>query len=443
MRTAWLLLALVFVTHSISPVATSADSRWTVPLALSLLKRGDADLNEYPKLLEQHQYYGVECIDPAGLRAGPAAKNCSGSYHSSYPIGGPLLATPFVLIVERASQAFAFVAPGIHTGRPMLDALLAGDVVTAYGAVEVIVASFFIAMCATMIYVIARRFLRQQYAVALALIFAYSTPAWSTGSRAFWQHCPSMLVLTLVVYLFIRAESNPVYAAIAGAPLACSYVIRPTNSLLVIVATLYVVFRHRKQLIPYLLFAAPILASFLLYNFAVYRELLPPYYRTRPAAFDPRGMLTAATGLLVSPSRGLLVFMPATVFSVWGMVLAVRTRWLHPLNYFLIVWAALHFLLITFFHQLWIGGFSYGPRLLVDVVPVLVLFLIPVLARIQERDRWWRLTEVAMAVCIAFGVFVHGRGAWRFPTQQWNQIPISIDVRPERVWDWSDPQFLR
>jgi hypothetical protein len=443
MRTAWLVLALVFVTHSISPVATSADSRWTVPLALSLLKRGDADLNEYAKLLEQHQYYAVECVDTKGVRAGLAARNCSGNYYGSYPIGGPIIATPFVLIVERASQAFAFIAPEIRTGRPMLDALLAGDVVTAYGAVEVIVASFYIAMCAAMLYVIAKPFLRQPYAVALALIFAYSTPAWSTGSRAFWQQCPSMLVLIAVVYLFIQADSKPFYAALAGAPLALSYVIRPTNSLLIIVATAYVVLRHRKQVIPYLVFAAPIIASFLFYNFTVYGELLPPYYQIRPAALDAHGMLTAATGLLISPSRGLLVFMPVTMFSIWGMTLAIRRRWLHPLNYFLIAWAALHFLLITSFHQLWIGGYSYGPRLLMDVVPVLVLFLIPVLRVIQERGWSWRPIEIALAACIAFGVFVHGRGAWRFAAQQWNEFPVSVDVKPERVWDWNDPQFLR
>jgi hypothetical protein len=26
---------------------------------------------------------------------------------------------------------------------------------------------------------------------------------------------------------------------------------------------------------------------------------------------------------------------------------------------------------------------------------------------------------------------------------QWNGEPVNVDFHPNRVWDWSDPQFLR
>ena len=34
----------------------------------------------------------------------------------------------------------------------------------------------------------------------------------------------------------------------------------------------------------------------------------------------------------------------------------------------------------------------------------------------------------------------HYAGAQRYAAVQWNSIPTEVDA--ERVWDWSDPQFL-
>jgi hypothetical protein len=39
-------------------------------------------------------------------------------------------------------------------------------------------------------------------------------------------------------------------------------------------------------------------------------------------------------------------------------------------------------------------------------------------------------------------VAINLRGATDGRTALWNVIPINVDEKPERVWDWSDPQFL-
>ena len=48
---ALLLGVVAFVAHVASPIRTSFDSRWAIHTAVSLVYRGDADLDEYEPLL--------------------------------------------------------------------------------------------------------------------------------------------------------------------------------------------------------------------------------------------------------------------------------------------------------------------------------------------------------------------------------------------------------
>jgi hypothetical protein len=49
-----------------------------------------------------------------------------------------------------------------------------------------------------------------------ALVFAFSTSAWSTASRSAWQHGPSMLCLTVGLWALLRSERRAGAAALAG-----------------------------------------------------------------------------------------------------------------------------------------------------------------------------------------------------------------------------------
>lgn len=82
---------------------------------------------------------------------------------------------------------------------------------------------------------------------------------------------------------------------------------------------------------------------------------------------------------MISPSRGLLVFTPVLVFSIAGILRALRSGWMRPLSICLTVLVILHWVSISLFVGIWWGGYSYGPRLFSDMLPILVLFLIPLL----------------------------------------------------------------
>jgi hypothetical protein len=433
-----LLFLFVLATHSASRVATSFDSRWTVPGALSLLRHGDVDLNEYEPLLRADNFYSLECIDPQfrPRRTQAELENCSGRYFPIYPSGTTFLATPFVAALE----VLVRFAPKSIGWSDVTRAFFAGDFVTGRAVVEVLIASFLIAIAAVAIYAIAVMELPRMTAVGMALLFAFCTSAWSTGSRALWQHGPSMLMLSLALYLLIRAERNPQFARYAGIPLACAYVIRPTNSIPILLFTLYVLLRFRREFFAYLLCASPAAALFFAYNYAVYRSLFSGYYAASPDVIPALGSgpnLTAAfLGGWISPSRGLLVFTPVFALSLYGWYLGVRRRWHGTLPYFLGGIIMLHWILISLFPNWW-GGHAYGPRYFTDITPVFVVLLIPVVREMKARTmlRW------AFVVLCVISFFIHYRGATSWEVYRWNVEPSEASA--ERAWDWSDPQILR
>jgi MFS superfamily sulfate permease-like transporter len=143
---------------------------------------------------------------------------------------------------------------------------------------------------------------------------------------------------------------------------------------------------------------------------------------------------------LFSPSRGLLVFTPVFLFSIAGMVLAWRWRWCFPLAPYLIAILLAHSVIIA---PYW-PGHCYGPRYFSDMSHLFVFFLIPAILYWPKMQGHARTAAASLFLLLAvWGVFVHARGATSVAANEWSAQPVSVDDAPWRVWDWSDPQFLR
>ncbi len=389
------LFTIVFTIDALCPVSTMFDSRWTIPVALSLLDHRDTNLDEYHDLIEREQHYAVECVEADGAIS---LGNCNGHYYNWYPVAVPVMASPVVFALRRVVLLLSplltrFADPALA---PIRFAFLTGDFVGGRSLVELVAASFFVALTTVVIFGAGRLFLPDSYSAFLALIFAFATSAWSTASRALWQHGPSMLMLSLVLYLLLTAESKPWRVAPAAIPLALAYLLRPSNALIVAVVSLYVATHYRRYL---------------------------------------------AMGALVSPSRGLLIFTPIFLFSIWGMIWARKTGWRRPLSGYLTAAVVGYWLLIAVYFRIWWGGHSYGPRYLSDITPFLVFFLIPSLMKWRDSPQW--PAAAAFAILLAVSGFIHSRGALRSDVYLWNVSPVNVDQNPARVWDWRDPQFLR
>jgi hypothetical protein len=103
-----------------------------------------------------------------------------------------------------------------------------------------------------------------------------------------------------------------------------------------------------------------------------------------------------------------------------------------------------HWLAISSFPRWW-GGDAFGPRFFADMVPFLVVLSLPVLAALATAVPAPR-RAVAVGACsalLAASVAINFAGAYLPSTWCWNVVPTNFDARPERLWSWRDPQFLR
>ncbi|MEO6212247.1 MAG: hypothetical protein ABIP65_01350, partial [Vicinamibacterales bacterium] len=141
-------------------------------------------------------------------------------------------------------------------------------------------------------------------------------------------------------------------------------------------------------------------------------------------------------GLLWSPSRGLLIFSPIVAFTAAGVGMAFQDGWRARAGWCLAA-AAVQFVLYGCY-TVWWGGHTYGPRYMLDLLPLLV----PAGALAAERVRRPALTTVGL-LALAWSVGASGLGAFSYPNDRWNSEPADIDRDHPRLWDWSDNQIAR
>jgi len=409
------IFAVVFSAHLISPVVNMADSRWVIHTAMSIVAEGNTDLNEYEQLLAEQNYYHIEEI--------------SGRRYAAYPIGPSLMVVPFVA----ARDVYFRVVHGYRLQKHISQGIPF--------KFEKFIASVLVALTAVLMYLIAGRRLKSvPQRLVIVFVFAFCTSAWSTASRALWQHGPSMLMLSATLYLILLAEDRPKFVPFAGLPLAFSYVVRPTNIVPIVVLSLLILLRHRRYFLRFVICATVVWVPFVVFNFVVYGKPLSWYYMPgrigRHAQF-----LEALAGNLVSPARGLFLFSPVLILCVLGLIFRSKEKRMGALDVSLLVILLLHWLVISSFPHWW-AGHSFGPRFFCDMIPFFMWFLIPVVERFRRPVHGRLIALVSTFVCLtAVSFFV--RGANHSSTYWWNAKPNNIDRHPERLWDWSDVQFLR
>jgi len=410
-----LILSVVFISHFSSKNVTSFDSRWSIPTALSIIREGDISLDEYEKMIPANDHR-IEIID--------------GHIYSRFPAGVYVIAFPFVYIVDKLAAHRLLFNTDDLVKQSTTDKM------------ELFIASIIIAITAIFIYLLACLFLNRKYSLLVTFIFAFCTPAWSTASRALWQHGPSMLMLTITLYLILLAGDKPRLIQFASIPLAFSYVVRPTNSIPVFLLSLFVLIQYKKYFFRYFIWAMSIAVPFLLFNFTIYHSCLSPYYLPQRIGSNPH-FFEALAGNLVSPARGLFIFSPILLFAICGVVLKIENKQLSQLDYFLFGIIFLHWIAISSFRYWW-AGHSFGPRFFSDLIPYFIYFLIPTMAGMSELKDIRKVIFVSVFSCfILLSFFIHFRGANNWDVYVWNVKPVNVDVKPARVWDWKDIQFLR
>jgi hypothetical protein len=186
-------------------------------------------------------------------------------------------------------------------------------------------------------------------------------------------------------------------------------------------------------------------AGFFAYSLLQFGTWLPSYYHLA-AKMRLANVPSSVAGLLVSPSRGLLVFSPIVLWVAW---VAVRYRRAIPFSDLALLSGAVvagTFVPMSLW-RVWWGGHAYGPRLCADFLPW--IFLLAVLALEARRITLARgagprrRVELAIGLGLALvSVAMHAPGALQSATLLWNERLGPEDREPPLLWDWSHPQAL-
>lgn len=214
---------------------------------------------------------------------------------------------------------------------------------------------------------------------------------------------------------------------------------RPTGAVAIVAVSIYPLWVHREDFIVYAVTLAGWLAAFVGYSWSVFGTIIPPYYMASRLQFHD--LILPLAGNLISPSRGLLVFVPATLF-----VLYLVARYRRQLAYSQLAVLAfaqiigLEIAMCT--NRYWSAGYCYGPRFFTDAIPWFVLLAILGLdamrrAQVASRHRM----EIAAAIfLLAVSVAINARGPWSFAGLDWN---LSKYVKHSHsIFDWRYPQFM-
>lgn len=387
----------------------------TVParyLPVSILREGNLDLDEIvPKFCVPSSHYYVPSRKTAYFM-----HRYQQHHYSVYPVAPSILAVPVF-------AAARLVGVGWDE-RGLI-------------RIEKCTASLFVALSVGFLFLTLREFLSIRWALVVAAVYAFGTSSWSVTSQALWQHSASQMMTSLALLLLVRGGRAPRLIAWAGVAVAVAVLCRPTNIIVAAGLGGYVLVRHTRQSVWFIVCGLPFAGLLLAYNWLVCGNFFGGYVGCanwfREAMPLPR-VAEHLAGLLVSPSRGLFIYSPILLLAVPGVLI---TWWRRKLDLFF--WSGLvcmGYVSLIARWPMWYGGNSFGPRLLSDALPFFALLLVPVV-RVLPRSR---LLCVLGAPLLVWSFVVHGTGAF-WDDGTWDANP-PIHLSQERLWDWGRPQFL-
>jgi hypothetical protein len=336
----------------------AGDTRPTERVAASLVNELDFDLDEYPEVED------------------PFARTVGEHRVSIYPVASAVMAAPVFAV---AQAAFGMDETGTA---------LAGKWA----------ASLFTAIAGAFLFVVVGRSHPHDEAFATAIVFALGTSMWST-SQALWQHPAAVLFLCVALLFLSLAAQEPAWAGRAGLPLALAVAARHADVALVAVLVVAAAARWPKQVPRMAAWGAPVVLAIVAYQWFYFGSPLAHGFSGSASRFsEPWGRGHLA--LLVSPAKGLFVFTPVALAALAGIVFAFRRgdRWWAVS---LAAAAVAHWLLVGRWSE-WHGGESWGPRMMTDALPLLLVFLPDVYARLPNPTVLLAVVSMAVQVLGAF-----------------------------------------
>jgi hypothetical protein len=371
------LLLLAVYTLTYSGVFHSDDEMSVMAAAESMAKRGSVAIDQ----LRWNQ----------DLSGGIGKYGVDGHLYAKYAWGASLAAAPFYLA--------ALTLPALGSVQA---AMLLNTLVTA--------------LTGMLVFLCARRLgVGRTAATGLALIFGLATLAWPYAKYFFGEPLSGLTLLAAFYYLLCyRDERRCTSLWLAGLALAGALAVKTANaSAIPLFFVLLAIYEWqaaggvkrglpgylRALVLRSLPLAAPVLLAggvTLAYNYLRFGAPLDAGYL--PIEQFSGKLQEGLLGLLLSPGRGLLFYVPVLLLLVPALPVLWRAHRAEAA--FILLLAASQTLLYARWH-VWFGGWCWGPRFLAPLMPFLALALGPWLEGAWRRGRGVRLAVMGLSAVSA------------------------------------------
>lgn len=449
----WIVRGLLLFTLTFANLNDiwSPDTVPNVLFAWTLLREGDVDYDEFatdplalrrdagPQLISRESYFFRACAPQQPVARAPLQRVSGPDLSSPRSPGGPPPPGPTDRVCSIfppgiSLLALPVLAPFVIVGASPLDG---GTIVRAGHLAAALIET----VTALLLWSVMRRFVSARWALALVLLYFLGTSVRTVSSQALWQHPGVHLALALALWLTLHERVSVRRELLAGLVMGFGVAIRQTAALIALgVARLpWPPIAAIRPSAP-ALFALGAIAGvlpLLAYNAVAFGSPFEQGYGDKP--FHPQTVWAGLSGLLLSPSRGILVYEPWTLFALAAFALAWTRSGLVALRLRGLSLAWLGLLLLYASYIEWWGGRVFGPRFLDDLAPAVIVALAWGISQGLLAVTWQRVLFWTSA---AWSWLLFNAAALVYDPAGWDTVPVNVNFDPSKLYSWADPQWL-
>lgn len=284
----------------------------------------------------------------------------------------------------------------------------------------------------------------QRFALLSALCYSLATSTWTISAQGLWDHTSGQFFNAAALFCVISARDDKRYLIPCGAACALAVTSRWNNLIPVLAISAYILFAYRKEAWKFLLFPLVISIWHLSLNLAHFgsivggAEVLLKQTSVRQGIFGGwSGSFTEGlAGVLISPSRGLIIFSPWLIFCFAGIIQVWRRNEDHLFKYISV--GILFTILFFSKYTIWWGGLCYGPRFFVDIMPFMCIYIY----FLRDQIIKMRSVRSLLVLFVVLSLVTQIIGAFCY-SFSWYYEPTNVDYDHKRLWDWRDNEIVR
>jgi len=395
-----ILFLLSFIVYNLNlSYETSGDTRAAELTPITIIKDFDLDFSEFFSDNGQtHSQYWFYRVEPTGKVV------------SVYPVLPGILAVPIYYFVD----------------------LLGFDITAHTKLLSKITSSLIASLAVVFMYLALSQIFRPKTSLFMALIFGFATNIWTVASRGLWQHGPSVLFINISLFLLFLGQKKSKYLAWVGFFAGWAIWSRPSDLLLFLPIFIYICVHHRKQIIKFLILGSIPIGLLFTYSYIYYHQFknlgqAQVYHFTN-------NIFNGLLGLFFSPSHGLLTHSPIFIFAFVAIYFVFTKKEFNPLYKYISIGTILLWLLYSKW-VMWWGGWGFGYRLLIEMLPGLLVLLAIFWEKLLDNKNIILKYFFVILVCLSF--YIEIIGAFFSPCRMGNTADDVINHR-NQLWDWKN-----